>query len=92
MLEPRAPGFVEDVGLWGLGFGASTFNGRQKRLLRMLKPNGPCTQLVHTLAPKYIGTTFQANLYTIWAHGFFGKECFSFEGCQAVSVSLWSSF
>ena len=33
-------------------------------------PKGPCTQIVYTLAPKYLyGDYFKANVYTIWVHG-----------------------
>ena len=28
-------------------------------------PEGPCTQIVYTMAPKY----YKANVYTIWVHG-----------------------
>ena len=33
-------------------------------------PKGPCTQIVYTLAPKYLYRDYiKAKVYTIWAHG-----------------------
>ena len=33
-------------------------------------PKGPCTQIVYTLAPKYLYRDyFKAKVYTIWVHG-----------------------
>ena len=33
-------------------------------------PRGPCTQIVYTLAPKYLYRDyFKAKVYTIWVHG-----------------------
>ena len=33
-------------------------------------PQGPCAQIVYTVAPKYLyGDYFKANVYTIWVHG-----------------------
>ena len=40
-------------------------------------PKGSCTQIVHTLAPKYLyRDDLNAYLYTIWVHGplWFGAE------------------
>ena len=36
-------------------------------------PKGPCTQIVYTLAPKYLYRDyFKDKEYTIWVHGPFG--------------------
>ena len=36
-------------------------------------PKGPCTQIVDTLAPKYLCRDyFKAKVYTIWVHGLLG--------------------
>ena len=36
---------------------------------------GPCTQIVYTLAPKYLhGDCFKGKIYTIWVHGPFAHE------------------
>ena len=33
-------------------------------------PEGPCTEIVYTLAPKYLYRDyFKAKVYTIWVHG-----------------------
>ena len=33
-------------------------------------PKGPCTQIVYTLAPKYLYSDyFKDKVYTIWVHG-----------------------
>ena len=35
-----------------------------------LIPKGACTQIVHTLAPKYLYRDyFEVKVYTIWVHG-----------------------
>ena len=38
--------------------------------LSLKHPKGPCTQIVYTLAPKYLYRDYlSANVYTIWVHG-----------------------
>ena len=38
-------------------------------------PKGPCTQIVYTLAPKYLNRGyFKAKVYTIWVHGPLGHS------------------
>ena len=40
-------------------------------------PMGPCTQIVYTLAPKYLYRDYiKANVSTIWVHGPLGVESF----------------
>ena len=43
-------------------------------------PDGPCTKIAYTLAPKYLFRDyFQAKVYTVWVHGPLGK---SLEPCR----------
>ena len=46
-----------------------SYNGSTRGLgFRVFK--GPCTQIVYTLAPKYLYRDyFQANVFTLWVHG-----------------------
>ena len=39
-------------------------------------PKGPCTQIVYTLAPKYLYRDyFKAKVYAIWVHGLVLQMC-----------------
>ena len=39
-------------------------------MVRQLFPKGPCTQIVYTLALKYLYRDYiKADVYTIWVHG-----------------------
>ena len=59
-------------------------------------PKGPCTQIVYTLAPKYLYRDyFKANVYTNWAHGplgfFFHSNAFLLkEALERPSVDVES--
>ena len=47
---------------------------------RILHSKGPCTQIVYTLAPKYLYRDyFKAKVSTIWVHGPFGKVLIGFK-------------
>ena len=48
--------------------------GRSQCLSSRTSPEGPCTQIVDTLAPKYPNRDYlKAKVYTTWVHGPSGK-------------------
>ena len=47
-----------------------SYKGSFKGYHKGLGYKGPCTQIVYTLAPKYLYKDyFKAKVYTIWVHG-----------------------
>ena len=65
--------------------GRFTVQGLGLRL--MAYPEGPCTQIVYTLAPMYLYKEyFKANVYTIWVHGPSGLEFLMHSGIVALST------
>ena len=66
---------VSGLGVWGFhgsGFGIWNLRGYCNFDLGVwgVFPKGPCTQIVYTLAPKYLYRDyFKAKVYTIWVHG-----------------------
>ena len=61
----------EDLAASGFAdFGLPCEVSKSFRVAYMLYPTGPCTQIVYTVAPKYLyRDCFKSKVYTIWVHG-----------------------
>ena len=58
------------LGLKGFRICSSGLSAPVKMLSGIENPKGPCTQIVYTLAPKYLNRDYiEAIVYTIWVHG-----------------------